>query len=293
MYLLYLLPLIAIVNGNTIYFNDYPIDDYLEVKQSRNFTGKSILVTGSSSGIGEGIVKLFSILGAQVVVTGRNVTEIDKVAKEVEELSPYHLKPLKVRADLTKSDDLQLLLNETIKAYGKIDVLVNNAGVGSMSQLMDKDFMKSYDNVVNIDLRAVVALNHLAVPYLMETNGSIIHISSIASLAPNNLGLDYAMAKAAMDMMTKVMALELGPYIRVNTLSPGAILTDSFRDSKVPIIVKLRERALHNAPLKRFGEPLDIAKGVAFLASTDAQFITGTDLVIDGGLSWNYGGIIE
>ncbi|CAG2110785.1 unnamed protein product, partial [Medioppia subpectinata] len=263
---------------------DYSIEDYMKVKESRNFTGKVVLTTGSSSGIGEGIVKLFAILGAHVVVTGRNQTEIDIVAKEVEQLSPHHLK-----ADLTKTSEMQFLLNETIKTYGKLDVLVNNAGIGSIAQLMDKDFMKSYDSVFSIDLRAVVELNRLAVPYLNQTNGTIIHISSMCTHAPNNYGMDYSMAKEAMNMMTRVMAMELGPYIRVNTLSPGAILTASFRDSKVPIIVKIRERALHNAPLKRMGQPLDIAKGVAFLASIDAEFLTGEEIVIDGGLIYNVG----
>ncbi|CAG2113148.1 unnamed protein product, partial [Medioppia subpectinata] len=212
--------MVAMVSGaqiDTKYY-EYSIDDYMKVKESRNFTGKVVLTTGSSSGIGEGIVKLFAILGAHVVVTGRNQTEIDIVAKEVQQLSPHQLKPLKIKADLTKTSEMQFLLHETIKTYGKLDVLVNNAGIGSMAQLMDKDFMKSYDSVFSIDLRAVVELNRLAVPYLNQTNGTIIHISSMCTHAPTNYGLDYSMAKEAMNMMTRVMAMELGPFIRVNTL---------------------------------------------------------------------------
>ncbi|CAG2106915.1 unnamed protein product, partial [Medioppia subpectinata] len=108
-------------------------ETFKEVLKSRDFTGKVVLVTGSSGGIGEAIVKLFAYLGAQVVVTGRNAESIKRVAAEARELSPKKLKPLEVVADLQKSVDLKRLLIETIDTYGRLDVLVNNAGVGSVS----------------------------------------------------------------------------------------------------------------------------------------------------------------
>ncbi|CAG2174118.1 unnamed protein product [Oppiella nova] len=267
---------------------DFPIDDYLAVKNSRNFTGKVVLVTGSSSGIGEGIVKLFSILGAKVVVTGRKDAEIHKVAQEVQQLSPDKLKPLEVTADLTKREDVERLINETIKTFGQLDVLVNNAGIYPTSDIHDKNITDEFDQVFNIDLRAVVQTTHTAVPYLEKTNGTIIDMSSCAALSPiSNLIIsiqpksvsyvNYCMAKAALNMLTEVLALELGPKgVRVNAVSPAVTEVEGMPKTLIDLMTK-------TAPLRRVGEPLDIAKAVVFLASTDAQYITGENLVVDGG----------
>ncbi|CAG2173172.1 unnamed protein product, partial [Oppiella nova] len=198
---------------------DFNIDDYKDVINSRNFTGKVVLVTGSSSGIGEGIAKLFSILGANVVVTGNTAAKVQRVGKEIQELSPKKLKPLEVVGDLTKSDFIHTLVADTIKTFGKIDVLVNNAGIYPATNITQSDVMQVWDQVFAIDLRAVVELIHESVPYLEETNGTIIDISSIDGIAPNVYGLAYSPAKAALDMLTRVLALQLGPKgIRVNSL---------------------------------------------------------------------------
>ncbi|CAG2176508.1 unnamed protein product, partial [Oppiella nova] len=149
-------------------------DIYKRAKNSRDFTGKVVLVTGSSSGIGEGIVKLLSVLGAKVVVTGRKEDQVKRVAQEVQELSPKRLKPLAVVADVTKSYDLNNLMNQTIKTFGKLDVLVNNAGIGMFAGVKDNNLMKVFDKVIRTNLRAYVKLSQLAIPYLEETNGTII-----------------------------------------------------------------------------------------------------------------------
>ncbi|CAG2112433.1 unnamed protein product [Medioppia subpectinata] len=280
---------LVIDGGANIYYN-LSDEDYSQVKRSRNFTGKVVLTTGSSSGIGEGIVKLFSLLGASVVVTGRNATDIHRVAKEVQELSPKKLKALEVTADVTKSDDLQRLLNETIKTYGKLDVLVNNAGIGPTAGVRDKAFMDVFDRTIDVNLRAYAELCHLAVDYLDQTNGTIISISSIASTHPYIANMAYEVSKSGVDMMTKVLALELGPRIRVNAINPG-LVESNLMGSLPPVIVDaLRKELIARTPLKRIGQPFDIAKGVAFLASTDAQFITGANLFIDGGLVYNVPG---
>ncbi|CAG2171922.1 unnamed protein product [Oppiella nova] len=266
-----LLVLLSIVNADNNNTNDFDIKDYENVKNSRNFTGKVVLVTGSSTGIGEGIVKLFSILGAKVVVTGRNETQIEKVAQEVQQLSPYGLKPLQVVADLTKNDDLNTLINKTIDTFGKLDVLVNNAGIYPMSPISDANIMQVFDQVFNTDLRAIVHTIHLSLPFMTKTNGTIINISSIAALHPSNPFLAYSSAKAALDMLTKVLALELGPQgIRVNTINPGATQVPSM-DLSVDLIKKMVHKITTLTPLERLGQPLDVAKGVAFLASSDAH----------------------
>ncbi|XP_054155782.1 uncharacterized protein LOC128954228 [Oppia nitens] len=266
------------------YVFDYSDDDYRSVANSRNFTDKVVLVTGSSSGIGEGIVKLFSVLGARVVVTGRKEADIHRVAQDCQRLSPNKLKPLEVVADLTKSADLSTLLNETIKTFGKLDVLVNNAGIYPATTIDQTNLLQLWDQIFNIDLRAVVELIHLAVPYLEKTNGTVIDISSISSLAPMIDKLAYNSVKSSLDMLARVLALELGPKgIRVNTLNPGAVNVKSYTSD-------LSNDYIKATPLRRIGLPLDIAKGVAFLASTDASFITGANLVVDGGLVYNIGG---
>ncbi|CAG2178950.1 unnamed protein product, partial [Oppiella nova] len=233
--------------------------------------------------IGEGITKLFSILGANVVVTGRKTDDVQRVAKEVQELSPKKLKPLEVVGDLTQTEFIATLIGNTIKTFGKLDVLVNNAGIIATTNITQKDLMQAWDQVFAIDLRAVVELIHESVPHLEKTNGTIIDISSLAGISPFAQTLAYGPAKAGLDMITRVLALELGSKgIRVNSLNPGCIQTT---DKPDPIY----DIAKTVTPLKRLGQPLDIAKGVVFLASSDASFITGANMVVDGGLVYNIG----
>ncbi|CAG2175086.1 unnamed protein product [Oppiella nova] len=281
MKLIVVLALISIVCA------DFDIKDYLDVINSRNFTGKVVLVTGSSSGIGEGITKLFSILGANVVVTGRKEADVQRVAKEVQELSPKKLKPLEVVGDLTQTEFINTLISNTIKTFGKLDVLVNNAGSGSQNNITQKDVMQVWDQIFAIDLRAVVELIHESVPHLEKTNGTIIDISSFLALAPMAQTLAFGPAKAGLDMITRVLALELGAKgIRVNAINPGIIHTTDTPDPMTALIYEVGKKI---APLKRLGQPLDIAKAVAFLASSDASFITGANLVVDGGVVYNVG----
>ncbi|XP_054158063.1 3-oxoacyl-[acyl-carrier-protein] reductase FabG-like [Oppia nitens] len=285
--LLIILLIVLFTKANSSIFYNLENDDYKDILKSRNFTDKVVLVTGSSTGIGEGIVKLFAVLGAKVVITGRKEAEIRKVAQEVQQLSPYKLKPLEVVADLTKSDELLKLINKTVDTFGRLDVLVNNAGIYPNTSISDPKFMQTFDQVFNIDFRAVVQTIHMAVPYLEKTNGTIISISSIAGIHPSFPMLAYSSAKAAMDMMTQVLALELGPKgIRVNTINPGVTLVPNI-DITDPYVKILLAKVVKITPLRRIGVPIDIAKGVVFLASSDASFITGANLVIDGGVVYN------
>jgi len=259
-----------------------------DVKNARNFTGKVVLITGSNSGIGEQTVKLFAGLGAQTVVTGRNATLVQKVAKEVQEISPTKLKPLEVVADFLNSGDIDRLVNETIKAFNRIDVLINNAGTGGSGPVVDPNFFKGLDNIFQIDVRAALQLIRLSVPYLAKTNGSIIQISSIIPLRPGKNRLSYDIAKSSLNIITEVLAAELGPQnIRVNTISPGSIDDHAYNASD-PTVIERRQQTVKNTPLGRFGITDDVAKGAVFLASSEAQFITGTNLIIDGGLIYNW-----
>ncbi|CAG2167103.1 unnamed protein product [Oppiella nova] len=259
-------------------FNDV---DNNNVRDSRNFTGRVVLVTGSSSGIGEQTVKLFSALGASVVVTGRNASQVEAVVKEVQQLSPQKLKPLGVVADLTKDADIERLLNETIKTFNRLDVLVNNAGVLIEGNGTEKDFLDILDKSLRVDVKVSLQLIRLSVPYLQKTTGSVVNIGSIISERPQKSLLAYNLAKTSLTTISNVLAIELGPQgIRVNTLSPGTILKPGTPDKLIKKIVRL-------TPLGKISQPIDIAKGVVFLASSDAEFITGHNLVIDGGLKYN------
>jgi NAD(P)-dependent dehydrogenase (short-subunit alcohol dehydrogenase family) len=154
------------------------------MSNSKDFSGKVVIVTGSSSGIGEAIAIHLSQLGAQLVITGRNEDNVKRVAKQCLSVSPKGLKPLQVIADITKDEDAKRLIETTAKEFGKIDVLVNNAGAGWLTIITDPNVMENYEQVMKIDLRAVVYLVHLAIPYLEKTKGNIVNISSVGAIKP-------------------------------------------------------------------------------------------------------------
>ncbi|CAG2111147.1 unnamed protein product [Medioppia subpectinata] len=214
---------------------------YLEVAKSRDFTGRVVLATGSSTGIGAAIVKLFTVYGADVVITGPTEAQVKQTAQEVHKLSPKS-KTLEVVADVSKSSDLKRLMNETITTFGKLDVLVNSASIMPMANITTPNLMHIWDQVFTYNLRSVLELTQLAVPHLEKTKGSIVDISSVTS-------------------MTAV-------------------------SNKV---TSMQEKIKHVTPLGRLGEPLDVARATVFLASSDAQFITGANLIVDGGVIPNFG----
>ena len=147
-----------------------------------NFSGKVVLITGSSAGIGAATAVQFSRAGAQVVVTGRRADKVSEVAKECLKVSPNGTKALEVVADVTKPEDLRRLVDTTVKHFGKLDVLVNNAGAGTKAGINDKDFYEKYLKVMQINLNSVVYLTHICVEHLEKTKGNIINISSLAGM---------------------------------------------------------------------------------------------------------------
>jgi len=253
---------------------------------NRDFTGKVALITGSSSGIGATTAIFLSKAGAQVVITGRNADNLSKVAQECAKVSPKGLTPLEVVANITKNDDCKRLIDSTISKFGKLDILVNNAGAGALSSIKDPLVIDIYDRVMKLNLRSVVYLTHLAVEHLEKTKGVIINVSSVAGLRPLAPFFVYCMSKSALDMFSKCLALELGPKgVRVNVVNPAAVKTN-FGEAmgfEKEAINKRMEETAKTYPLGRVGESEDIANAILYLASDESSFVTGINLVLDGG----------
>ncbi|OWR47820.1 3-dehydroecdysone 3alpha-reductase [Danaus plexippus plexippus] len=242
-----------------------------------SFKNKVVLVTGASSGIGAAAAEAFSSEGAQVVMVGRNETKLSAVASKCN-------KPFVIRADVADDDDARRIIDDTIKKFGKLDVLVNNAGMGSnTATLLEGDIMKDYDNLMSVNLRAVVHLTKLAAPHLIKTKGNIVNISSIAgTLTPViPTTIIYYVTKAGLNHFSACAALELGREgVRVNTVSPGPVQTDFFTNSKYELQHSFIKK---NTILNRISESEEIADLVLFLASDKAKGITASNFVSDNG----------
>lgn len=259
---------------------------------SKDFNGKVALITGSSSGMGEATAIYLSKLGAKVVVTSlkSDIENIKRVAGICQSVSPQGFKALELAADITNDSDVQCLVCSTISEFGQIDILVNNAGALFPTNIGDEKLMPVYERNFKLNTRAPVYLTSLVIPYLEKTKGSIINISSLASIMPIPPNFAYCMSKSAVDMFTKCLAIELGPKgIRVNCINPGGVRSNFGAAAMGSAeAYKAYEEALINSTLvKRYGEPQDIANAIAFLASNDASFITGVSLIVDGGSAYS------
>ncbi|XP_066925091.1 3-oxoacyl-[acyl-carrier-protein] reductase FabG-like [Clytia hemisphaerica] len=252
---------------------------------SYNFVGKVVIVTGASSGIGAGTAVHFAKNGAKVVITGRNEDNLKKIAQKCEEASPTSEKALVIAADLAKESDVEKVINDTIKQFQQINVLVNNAGI-MVSGNCQTTTMEDYDKQMNINTRSVFYLTKLAIPYLIKTKGNIVNVSSILGFRPSKSAVSYSLSKACTDQFTRTTALELASdKVRVNSVNPGLVKTGlwtsfGLSDDQVE---KFLEEANKIYPLGRVGEVEDIASTIAFLASDSASFITGASIPVDGG----------
>src|SRR5262245_17823686 len=243
--------------------------------------GKVAIVTGASKGIGAGIAKQLASEGASVVVNYSSSKEgADRV---VNAITSKGGKAVAVQADVAKAADLEKLFTETKKAFGKLDVLVNNAGIYQFTPIADvseDSFYKQFDtNVLGLLLASKKAAD-----YFGPDGGSIVNISSVVStLAPPNSAV-YSGTKGAVDAITRTLANELGPRkIRVNAINPGLVETEGVRAAGFNS-GELRKQLEAQTPLGRIGQVEDIAPAAAFFASNDAQWITDETLVIAGGL---------
>ncbi|XP_077378295.1 3-oxoacyl-[acyl-carrier-protein] reductase FabG-like [Festucalex cinctus] len=246
--------------------------------------GKVTLITGASSGIGAGTAVLFAKLGAVLALNGRDVESLKKVGKQCTECSGG-TEPLLVPGDLTDEDTVKRTVEELIARFGRLDVLVNSAGILAMGGIDTSD-LATYDRVMNINVRSVYHLTQLCVPHLIKTKGSIVNVSSVNGQRSFPGVLAYCMSKSAIDQFTRCVALELASkQVRVNSVCPGVIVTEVHKRAGLDEeqYAKFLEKCKQTHALGRPGEVDEVAHSIAFLASDAATFITGVNLPIDGG----------
>jgi 3-oxoacyl-[acyl-carrier protein] reductase len=249
---------------------------------SQRLTGKVAVVTGASKGIGAAIAKHLADEGAAVVVNYASSKEgADRV---VAEITGKRGKAVAVQADVVKPADIQRLFAETKKAFGRLDVLVNNAGIYEFAPLeavTPEHFHKLFDlNVLGLLLATQEAVKHFG-----RDGGSVINISSVVSTSAPPSAAVYSATKAAVDAVTRSLAKELGPRkIRVNAINPGMVETEGTTSQGIIANESdLRKQVEAQTPLGRIGRPQDIAPAAVFLASSDSAWITGETFYISGG----------
>ena len=243
---------------------------------------KVAIVTGSTSGIGIGIAKLYAAEGAKVVICGRRAEKgqavVDEIVKAGGEAS-YHF------MDITDPSSIEALMADTVEKYGKIDILVNNAAnVALKDGRVDELTIEMWDAIFQSDMRGTFYTTKCALPYMQKNNGgSIVNIGSMVSCAGDLGSTAYACAKAGVDMLTQSVALQYGKSnIRCNCVRPGLIVTPQ-NEAHVP--QALKDIFLSNIMVNRYGCPEDIGYLCVYLGSDESTYVTGQIMTVDGGLN--------
>jgi 3-oxoacyl-[acyl-carrier protein] reductase len=243
-------------------------------------TGKVAVVTGASKGIGASIAEHLAAEGASVVVNyASSKSGADAVVKRITEKGG---KAIAVQADVSKPGDITRLFAETKRAYGKLDVLVNNAGVYEFSAL-ESVTAEQFHRLFDVNVLGLLLTTQEAVKLIGDKGGSILNISSIVGQMPVQTASVYSATKAAVDAITVALSKELGPKkIRVNSLNPGMVETEGFRAAGFAES-DFRKMVESQTPLGRIAQPQDIASAAVFFASDDAGWVSGQTLIVAGG----------
>ena len=241
--------------------------------------GKVAIVTGASRGIGKGIAIELAKAGACVVI---NYKSNDEAAEEtLQEIKEIGVAALKIKGDVSDYEFSKQMIKTTVEKLGKIDILINNAGISKVELFMDA-VPEEWDNILNVNLKGAINCSHSAVKEMIkQKSGSIINISSIWGNVGASCEVIYSASKGALNSFTKALAKELAPSnIRVNAIAPGVIDTEMncwLSDDD-------REALVQEIPMMKFGETQDVGKLVTFLASENSRYITGQVITIDGGM---------
>jgi glucose 1-dehydrogenase len=248
--------------------------------------GKVAAVTGGDQGIGRAIVERLAAEGADVALCYRaNKTGADEVVSAVQRSGR---KAAAFQCDVSKVGEGQRFVADVVKQLGRIDILVNNAGLERRADFWDVN-EEDYDLVLNVNLKGPFFVTQAFVKHRIQTKagGKVINISSVHEELPFPHFASYCASKGGIKMLTRNLSIELAPLgITINSIAPGAIETP-INKKLLNDPVKLKS-LLENIPLKRLGKPEDVASVAAFLASSDADYVTGTTYFVDGGLTWNY-----
>ena len=238
-------------------------------------TSPVVLITGGDSGIGLGIARKFASEGYRVALSGM---DRNRGKRTLASLRQFQSPVVYIVANSRREKQIQDLIRRTVEKFGRLDVLCNNAGIQKLAGIENSP-VALWDDVMSVNARGAFLSTKFALPHLKKTSGNIINISSTAGLAGYAGGSAYCASKAALVMLTKTSALEVAPHgIRVNCICPGATRTPMIPKSKLADLPR-------HIPLKRVGEPEDVAELVFFLASDRARQITGGVFVVDGGIT--------
>ena len=242
------------------------------------FENEVVYITGASAGIGYATAQLCLQYGATVVITGRNKDNLDKAQKELLMVSS---KVVAHNVDVSIESEIDDSLEEIYKSFGKVDGLINNGPSIHTGKIVDLD-LAAWRTNFKANLDAVFLTTKKVLPWMQEAKkGSIVNVASVVGLKGVAYMSAYGAAKAGLINFTRATAIEAAPHVRVNCIIPGAVMTPA-TERAIPDD-KLMEATVNTIPLKRIAEPAELAKPIAFLLSSDASFITGASLVVDGG----------
>ena len=246
-----------------------------------DFSGKRVLVTGGTRGIGKAIVNSFNEAGARVAINGRTADSVQRAISEFSDHAHLFAAP----GDIGTVSGCESTVNSAVEILGGLDILVNSAGVGVDVPIEESD-ESLWDMTLNVNLKGTFFCCRSALEALRESRGNIVNIASDAGLMGNPESSIYCASKGGVVNMTRAMALELAPQIRVNCVCPGYVDTDMVRRDwidKSEDPAGLEKLLRDYAPMKRMATPEEIASSVLYLASAESEFITGSALQIDGG----------
>ncbi|SHK41652.1 NAD(P)-dependent dehydrogenase, short-chain alcohol dehydrogenase family [Maribacter aquivivus] len=249
-----------------------------------NLKDKVVIITGAGSGIGAAAAKLLGERNATVVVSDINLSNAEKVAAEIIKNGGI---ASAIKTDVTKFEEVEALIAQTVSKYDRVDVIVNNAGIGGKHQLKTAEHTHDdWHNVIAVNQTGVFYCMQAALKQMMKQgHGTIVNVASLAGLKASGNNLSYSASKFAVVGMTKSAALEYGSKnIRINAVCPG-YTHSALLDQLLTVRPDMGDLLKRLIPMKRFGEANEIAEGICFLASDNSKFMTGQTLTLDGGTS--------